>query len=51
MEHLTERLTTQFLFDRATRDEARSLRHLLTQYPRYAGQEEPGALSGLRAVS
>jgi hypothetical protein len=37
MEHLTERLTTQFLFDRATRNEARIVvRHLLTQCPRCA---------------
>src|SRR4051794_1210028 len=37
MEHLTERLTTQFLFGRATRDEVRAVvRHLLTQCPRCA---------------
>jgi hypothetical protein len=34
MEHLTERLATQFLLGRATRDEARAVvRHLLTQCP------------------
>ena len=37
MERLTERLTAQFLFGQATRDETRVVvRHLLTQCPRCA---------------